>query len=98
MKNLYLPLIVSTVLLLANVARADSFDSDSATVKKKTDTKATVAVDKTSACVPVTFGDGASWDSVHDHYDLSDASVALVKSGKAKLEVDSDGSLHWSKK
>ncbi len=98
MKHLYLPLIVSTVLLLANVARADSFDSDMATVKKKTDTSATVMVDKSTYVVPVTFGDGASWDNVRDHYDLSDASVACVKSGKAKLEIDSDSSLHWSKK
>ena len=98
MKNLYLPLIVSTVLLLANVARADTFDSDAATVQKKTDTSATVLVDKSSYVVPVTFGDSASWDNVQDHYDLSDASVALIKTGKAKLEIDSDSSLHWSKK
>jgi hypothetical protein len=98
MKHLYLPILLTVVLALANVARADSFDSDAATVKKKTDTSATVAVDKSSCVVPVTFGDGASWDSVQDHYDLSDPSVALLKSGKAKLEIDSDGSLHWSKK
>ena len=99
MKNLYLPLVLSTVLVLANVARADSFDSDSATVKKckSSDKCADVTVDKKTYTVPVTFGDGASWDNVQDHYDLSDASAACVKSGKAKLEVDSDNSLHWKK-
>jgi hypothetical protein len=97
MKYLYLPLVLSTVLLLANVARADSFDSDMATIKKKSDKSAAVLIDKTTYVVPVTFGDGASWDNVQDHYDLSDASVALVKSGKAKLEIDSDSSLHWKK-
>ena len=97
MKNLYLPLVVSTVLILANVARADSFDSDAATVQKASDKTAKVIVDKGSYVVPVTFGDGASWDNVQDHYDLSDASVAALKTGKAKLEVDSDGSLHWTK-
>jgi hypothetical protein len=97
MKNLYLPLLVSTALLLANVARADSFDSDAATIQKASDKTAKVMVDKATYVVPVTFGDSASWDNVQDHYDLSDASVAALKTGKAKLEIDSDGSLKWSK-
>jgi hypothetical protein len=97
MKNLYLPLILTTVLVLANVARADSFDSDTATIKKSGDKYATVNVDKKDYKVPVTFGDGADWSDVKDHYDLSDASVACVKSGKAKLDVESDGSLKWTK-
>jgi hypothetical protein len=98
MKNIYLPLIVVTLLLLANVARADSFDSDAATVKKASDKTAKVMVDKGTYVVPVTFGDGASWDNVKDHYELSDASVAALKSGHAKLTVNSDGSLNWAKK
>ena len=97
MKNLYLPLTVSLILILANVARADSFDSDDATIKKDTDKTAKVLVDKKTYVVPVTFGDGASWDNVMDHYELSDASVAAVKSGKAKLSIGSDGSASWSK-
>ncbi len=99
MKNLTLPLILATVLVLANVARADSFDSDTATVKKcKSSSKcADVTVDKKSHTVPISFGDGADWSSVKDHYELSDASAAAVKSGKAKVEVESDGSLKWSK-
>jgi hypothetical protein len=99
MKNLYLPLIVTTVLLLANVARADSFDSDKATVKKcKSNSKcADVNLDKKDYTVPLSFGDGADWSSVKDHYELSDASAACVKSGKAKVEVESDGTLKWRK-
>jgi len=98
MKYLYLPLILSTILLLANVARADSFDSDDATIKKSTASTAKVTLDKSSYVVPVTFGDGASWDNVMDHYDLSAASVAAVKSGHGKITVNSDGSLNWATK
>ena len=97
MKNLYLPLTLSLVLVLANVARADSFDSDDATIKKDTDKTAKVLVDKKTYVVPVSFGDGASWDNVMDHYELSDASVAAVKSGKASLTIGSDGSASWKK-
>jgi hypothetical protein len=92
-----LPLTLSLVLAISTVARADSFDSDDATIQKATDKTAKVLLDKKTYVVPVTFGDGASWDNVQDHYDLSDASVALVKSGKAALDVESDGSLKWSK-
>jgi len=34
---------------------------------------------------------------VMDHYELSDASVAALKSGHAKLSVGSDGGATWSK-
>jgi hypothetical protein len=98
MKNLYLPLVLSTVLILANVARADSFDSDSATIQKASDKTAKVLVDKKTYTVPISFGDGASWDSVKDHYELSDASEACLASGKAKLSIGSDGGATWSKK
>jgi hypothetical protein len=97
MKHLYLPLTVSLLLVLANVARADTFDSDDATIQKASDKTAKVIVDKKTYTVPVTFGDGASWDNVMDHYDLSDASVAALKTGKAKLTIGSDGSASWSK-
>ncbi len=99
MKNLYLPLILATVLVLANIARADSFDSDTATIKKSKSSSKTadVNLDKKDYTVPIAFGDGADWSAVKDHYDLSDASASCVKSGKAKVEVESDGSLKWSK-
>jgi hypothetical protein len=98
MKHLLLLLSLSLVLVLANVARADSFDSDTATIKKgKSDKSAKVMLDKKTFLVPISFGDGASWDSVKDHYELSDASAAAVKSGKASVSVASDGTLSWKK-
>jgi hypothetical protein len=100
MKHLRLLLSLSLVALLAtfSIARADSFDSDDATVQKKSDTSAKVIVDKKTYVVPVSFGDGASWDNVMDHYELSDASKAILASGHAKLSVGSDGGATWSKK
>jgi len=99
MKNLRLVLSLSLVAFIASVslAAADSFDSDTATIQKKGDSTATVLVDKKSYVVPISFGDGASWDSVKDHYELSDASEACLASGKAKLSVGSDGTATWSK-
>jgi hypothetical protein len=100
MKYLRLLLALSLVAFIAtfSVSRADSYDSDDATVKKATDKTATVTIDKKSYTVPVMFGDGASWDDVKDNYELSDASAACVKSGHSSLSVGSDGTLSWSKK
>ncbi len=100
MKHLRLLLSLSLVAFLATVslAAADSYDSDMATIQKKSDTTATVMVDKKSYVVPVSFGDGASWDNVMDHYELSDASKACLASGHAKLSIGSDGGATWSKK
>ena len=100
MKHLRLVLCLASIAFLANftATRADSFDSDQATIQKKSDTTAKVIVDKTTYVVPVTFGDGASWDNVMDHYELSDASKACLASGHAKLSVGSDGGATWSKK
>jgi hypothetical protein len=100
MKHLRLVLTLSLVAFLAtfSIAAADSYDSDTATIQKKSDTTATVLVDKNTYVVPVSFADGASWDNVFDHYELSDASKAILASGKAKLSVGSDGGATWSKK
>jgi hypothetical protein len=91
-------LSLSLVLVFGNVARADSFDSDTATIKKSSAKVAKVTLDKKTYLVPITFGDDASWDSVKDHYELSDAAAAAVKSGKASITVGSDGGLSTSKK
>ena len=100
MKYPRLLLSLSLIALIAtfSIARADSFDSDEATIQKKSDTAATVMVDKKTYVVPVCFGDGASWDNVRDHYELSDATKTCLASGKAKLSVGSDGGATWSKK
>ena len=99
MKHLRLLLSLSLVAFLAtfSIARADSYDSDDATIQKKSDTTAKVIVDKTTYVVPISFGDGASWDNVMDHYELSDASVACLATGKAKLSIGTDGGATWSK-
>ena len=99
MKHLRLVLSLSLVAFIAtfNLAAADSFDSDTATIQKKTDKTASVMVDKTTYVVPVSFGDGASWDNVMDHYELSDTSKAYLASGHAKLSIGTDGGATWSK-
>jgi hypothetical protein len=99
MKHLRLLLSLSLVACIAtfSIARADSYDSDDATIQKKSDTTAKVMVDKNTYVVPVSFGDGASWDNVMDHYELSDGSKACLASGHAKLSVGSDGGATWSK-
>ena len=97
MKYLLL-LSLSLVLILGNVARADSFDSDTATITKSTDKTAKVQLDKKTFVVPISFGDDASWSSVKDHYELSDAAAAAIKSGKGKISVGSDGTVTTSKK
>lgn len=99
MKHLRLLLTVTVLASIAtiSIARADSFDSDDATIQKKSDSTVKVLVDKKTYVVPISFGDGASWDSVHDHYELSDASKAYLASGHAKLSVGSDGGATWSK-
>ena len=99
MKHTRLVLSLSLVACLAtfSIARADSYDSDEATIHKKSDTTAKVLIDKKTYVVPVKFGDGASWDNVHDHYELSDASKGYLATGHAKLSVGSDGGATWSK-
>ena len=98
MKHLLLSLSVVAILATFSIARADSFDSDDATIQKKSDSSVKVLVDKKTYVVPVSFGDGADWSDVKDHYELSDASKAVLASGKAKLSVGSDGGASWSKK
>lgn len=100
MKHLRLVLCLTVIALLSHTTAilADSFDSDTATIQKKTDSTATVLIDKKTYIVPISFGDGASWDNVMDHYELSDASKAVLASGHAKLSVGSDGGATWSKK
>jgi len=100
MKYLRLVLSLSLVAFIATftLAAADTFDSDMATIQKKGATTAKVLVGKKTYVVPVRFADGANWDNVMDHYELSDASKACLASGHAKLTVGSDGGAIWSKK
>ncbi len=104
-----LSLSIVTLAATASVALADSSSGMCTTascspstpveltIAKASDTTAKVTANSKSAVVPISFGDGASWDSVKDHYELSAPSEAALASGKAKLSVGSDGTLTWSK-
>jgi len=100
MKHLRLVLSLSLVAFIAtfSIAAADSYDSDMATIKKDGSHGAKVSLDKKTYTVPISFGDGASWDSVKDHYELSDAAAAAIKSGKASISIGSDGTVTTHKK
>ena len=100
MKYLRFVLALSLVAFLATftLAAADTYDSDQATIQKAGAHTAKVMVGSKTYCASISFGDGASWDNVMDHYELSDASKACLASGHAKLSVGSDGGASWSKK
>ena len=100
MKHLRLVLSLSLVAFIAtfSIAAADTFDSDTATIKKDGAHSAKVLLDKKTYTVPISFGDGADWSSVKDHYELSDAAAAAIKSGKASISIGSNGSVTTKKK
>ena len=100
MKHLHLVLSLSLVAFIAtsSIAAADSFDSDTATIKKDGAHNAKVQLDKKTYIVPVSFGDSADWSSVKDHYELSDQAAAAIKSGKGSIAIGSDGSVATKKK
>ncbi len=77
----------STVL-----ASTSGYDSDTATIKKAgCDKMADVHVSGKSYPAGISFADGASWDSVKDHYELSPAAEDVVKSGKSAISIAADG-------
>ncbi len=92
-KRLVLLAALAAFLATNTVSRADSFDSDTATIKKSSDKTAKVLLGKGTYKAPISFDDGADWSSVKDHYELSDQAVAWIKAGKASLSVGSDGGL-----
>ncbi len=100
MKYLRLVLCLTVVALFshATVTLADSYDSDSATIKKGGAHSAKVTIGKSTYNTAISFGDGADWSSVKDHYELSDAAAAAIKSGKASISIASDGTVTTKKK
>jgi hypothetical protein len=105
MKHLRLILPLSLVAFIAtfSIATAESYDSDTATIKKGCahngcTHSAEVLLDKKTYTVPICFGDGADWSSVKDHYELSDAAASAIKSGKASISIGSDGTVTTKKK
>jgi hypothetical protein len=93
MKHLRLVLTLSLVAFLATftIASADKFDSDQATIQKGTATAAKVLVGKETYCAPISFGDGASWDSVKDHYEMAPSVVSGLAAGRMAISIASDG-------
>jgi hypothetical protein len=99
MKHLRLLFTLSVVAFLATVtlAAADSFDSDSATIQKASASSAKVMVGKSTYTAPISFGDGASWDNVKDHYEVADSVVAGLAAGKIAISIGSDGTATFTK-
>ncbi len=99
MKYLRLVLCLTVVALFshATVTLAESYDSDSATIKKGGAHSAKVTIGKSTYNTAICFGDGADWSSVKDHYELSDAAVAAIKAGGC-ISVASDGTVTTKKK
>lgn len=98
MKNLLLLATVAAFLATLTISRADSFDSDDATIQKASDTTAKILVDKGTYKAPISFDSGADWSCVKDHYELSDAAVALIKADKASISIGTDGTVTTHKK
>jgi hypothetical protein len=100
MKFLRIIPVLSLVAFLGTLtlASADSFDSDTATIKKSTDKTAKVMVGKDTYMAPVTFADGADWSMVKDHYEVSDAVVAGLAKHKIVISIGSDGTASFTRK
>jgi hypothetical protein len=100
MKYLSLVLSLSLVAFFATftIAPAGSFDSETATIQKSGASSAKVMIDKATYTVPISFGDGASWDCVKDHYEVAPSVASGLKAGKIAISVGSDGTASFTKK
>lgn len=100
MKHLRVLLVLSLVAFAATatVATADSFDSDTATIKKAGPSTATVMVDKGTYKAPISFTDGADWSTVKDHYEVSPVVVSSLKAHKLAIAIGSDGTASFTRK
>jgi hypothetical protein len=100
MKHFRLLPILSLVAFLGTftLASADSFDSDTATIKKDTATTVKVMVGKDTYVAPITYTDGADWSAVKDHYEVSDAVVAGLAKHKIVISIGADGTASFTRK
>jgi hypothetical protein len=91
----YLRLVLSlTVFALfshVTVSLAESYDSDQATIKKGGAKTAKVMLGSKTYSAPISFGDGASWDSVKDHYEVSPDIASEIKEGEVVISIEADG-------
>jgi hypothetical protein len=97
MKHLRLLLCLTVVAMFstATVAMADSYDSETATVQKGGASTAKIMVGKDTFTTPITFEDGASWDTVKDHYEMNPAAVEGLKAGTMMISAGADGTLTY---
>ena len=82
----------------ATVASADSFDSQTATIQKGGMHSAKVMVGKATYVAPISFGDGADWSCVKDHYEVADPVVSGLAKHKIAIAVDADGKASFTRK
>jgi len=114
MKYLRLVLSLSLVAFLAtfSIASADSCPCGCSgkictscptapldlTIAKATEKTAKITIDKKTATVPISFGDGASWDSVKDSYTVAPCTASALEHGKIAISIGSDGTASFNKK
>jgi hypothetical protein len=100
MNRLRLLLSLSLVAFLTtfSIASAASFDSQTATIQKATASTAKVMVGKETYTAPISFGDGADWSCVKDHYEVADSVVAGLEKHKIAISIGSDGKASFTRK
>ncbi len=98
MKKLLLFLSLIEFHPTPTAATAESYDSDTATIKKACcDTMADVNFGSKTYRADIAFTDGATWASVKDHYELSPAAEDVVKSGKSTISISPTGTASFKK-
>jgi hypothetical protein len=89
-KSFYLTLALT--FIAGALAKADDM---TITIKKSSDTMATVAAvpeSKGKACkVPIAFDSGASWDNVKDTYTVSPGTADGLMSKSETISIGTDG-------
>jgi len=65
------------------------------TIAKATGKTATVTVGSKTTTVPISFGDGASWDSVKDSYSVAPSTASALEAGTMAISVQADGGVSF---
>jgi len=68
------------------------------TITKATGKAAKIMLGSKVACAPISFGDGASWDSVKDSYSVAPCTASAIEAGKIAISISSDGTATFNKK
>src|ERR1700743_2212926 len=89
--------VVAFISHATGVLAADSYDSETATIQKKSANSAKVCIDKKTFTAPICFADGATWDNVKDHYEVAPSTAAGLESGKLCISVGADGTAKFMK-